>query len=122
MNPKPVIAPSRARPFWLQCLIIFAIDSAVVLLIALLFRDWGLISNLYFISSFVFFIIAAIPILSEMGTSAKLAGRAVRKGEKVGPLLKDKQVVFEQGFRTTYVYGLIGLLTFILSLVTTSWV
>jgi hypothetical protein len=119
MNLKQIPAPSARRPFWQQSLYAFGVDTAIVLFISLLFRDWGLISNLYFISSFIFLVIASIPILSEMGTSVKLAGRAVHGGEKVGPLLKEKQGIFDRGARTTYIYGLAGLVMFILSILTT---
>ena len=83
---------------------------------ALLLRDWGQISNLYFWSSILLFIIAVIPIFNELGSSAKLAGKAVRKGERVGPLLKEKQPIYERGAKTTYLYGLAGVVTFILSM------
>jgi hypothetical protein len=103
------------RPFWQQFLIILGIDTFLVLLIALILRDPGQLSNLYFWSSIILFIIAAIPILSELGSSARIAGKAIRKGEKVGEQLKVKQPAFDRGARTTYAFGLAGLVTFILS-------
>ena len=107
---------TNPRPFWQQLLILLGLNSILVFFGALLLRDWGQVSNLYFWSSILLFIIAAIPIFSELGSSAKLAGRAVRKGEKVGTLLKEKQPIFERGARTTYLYGLAGVITFILSM------
>ncbi|HLE53439.1 MAG TPA: hypothetical protein VI755_15340 [Anaerolineales bacterium] len=107
---------TNPRAFWQQLLILLGLDSIIVFFGALLLRDWGQLSNLYFWSSILLFIIAAIPIFSELGSSAKLAGRAVRKGEKVGPLLKEKQPIYERGAKTTYLFGLAGVLTFILSM------
>jgi hypothetical protein len=105
----------NARPFWQQFLIILGIDTLIVLLITLLLRDSAQLSNLYFWSSIILFIIAVIPILTELGSSARIAGKAIRKGEKVGEQLKEKQPVFDRGARTTYAFGLAGLVTFILS-------
>lgn len=105
----------NTRPFWQQFLIILGIDTLFVLVVALILRDPGQISNLYFWSSIILLIIAVIPIFTEIGSSARIAGKAIRKGEKVGEQLKEKQPVFDRGARTTYVFGLAGLVTFILS-------
>jgi hypothetical protein len=116
MNPQAYSPQTNPRPFWQQFLIILSLDSLLVFIGALLLRDFGQVSNLYFWSSIVLFIIATIPIFGEVGSSAKLAGQAVRKGEKVGHLLKEKQPIFERGAKTTYLYGLAGVVTFILSM------
>jgi hypothetical protein len=92
------------------------VDSILVFIGALLLRDWGQVSNLYFWSSVLLLIIAVIPIFSEVGSSAKLAGKAVKDGVKVGPMLKEKQPIFERGAKTTYLYGLAGIITLIFSM------
>jgi hypothetical protein len=119
MNKRPNVLTAKPRPFWQQVFIVLGIDTLAVLLGAFIFRNPGQISNLYFLSSIVLFFIAAIPIASEIGGSAKIAGRAIRHGEKVNELLRDKQVIYQQNARITYVYGLAGLVTFALSFVTT---
>lgn len=107
---------TKPRPFWLNLLIILGVDSILVFIGALLLRDWGQVSNFYFWSSVLLLIIAVIPIFSEVGSSAKLAGKAVKDGVKVGPMLKEKQPIFERGAKTTYLYGLAGIITLILSM------
>lgn len=118
VNLKP--NPTQPRPMWQGFLMVLGIDTGIVLVGALLLGNLRQISNLYFISSIVLFIIAAVPIFSEVGSSAKIAGRAVKQGEKVGPQLKEKQTTFERGAQTTYVFGLSGLAAFILSMLSLS--
>jgi len=109
---------TQPRPFWQQFLIILGIVTLTVLIMCLLMQDLGQISNLYFWSSILLFGIAAIPIFTEVGTSAKITGQAVRKGEKAGPLLAGKKAEFDRGARTTYLFGLSGLVTMVLSILT----
>ncbi|HEX9617053.1 MAG TPA: hypothetical protein VGA03_06520 [Anaerolineales bacterium] len=112
--------PTRQRPLWQGFLIVLGIDTLVVLVGALALSSLRQISNLYFLSSIVLFIIAVVPIITEVGSSAKIVGRAVKGGEKVGPQLKEKQVIFERSAQTTYVFGLAGLAAFILSMLSLS--
>jgi hypothetical protein len=112
--------PTQQRPLWQNFLIVLGIDTGIVLVGALILGNLRQISNLYFISSIVLFIIAAVPIFTEVGSSAKIAGRAVKQGEKVGPQLKEKQTSYERGAQTTYVFGLAGLAAFILSMLSLS--
>jgi multisubunit Na+/H+ antiporter MnhE subunit len=111
--------PSQ-RPVWQSFLIILGIDTLVVLLGALILGNFRQISNLYFMSSIILLIIAAVPIFTEVGSSAKIARRAVKEGEKVAPQLKEKQVVFERNAKMTYTFGLAGLAAFILSMLSLS--
>jgi hypothetical protein len=120
MNIKINPQPAQHRPLWQGFLTVLGIDTAIVLVGALILGNIGQISNLYFLSSIILFIIAAIPIVTEVGSSAKIAGKAVKEGEKVGPQLKEKQAVFERGAHTTYVFGLAGLAAFILSMLSLS--
>lgn len=118
MRQKPKVQLETPPPFWQQVLRILGIDALVVLSGALVFQDADQISNLFFISSLILFIIAAIPIATEIGGTAKLAGRAVKENKVVSSQLKDRQAIYERNAQTTYVYGLSGLITFILSFVT----
>jgi hypothetical protein len=94
------------------------LDSLLVALGAVLLRSSGQISNLYFWSSIVLFILAVIPIFSEVGASAKATGKAIKEGKKVSVLLKEKRGDFDQGARTTYLYGLSGFTALFLSILT----
>lgn len=111
-------APFSSRPLWQQFLILLGADTFLALLGALLLRDWVVVSNLYFISSGVFLLIAVIPIFLEMGSSVKLTGRALKKDEQVAALLKDKQADYERGARATYAFGLAGIAAFVLAILT----
>jgi hypothetical protein len=106
------------RPFWQRYLLVIGVDSLIVALGALLFRNLSQISNLYFWSSIFLFIIAVIPIFTEAGTSAKATGKALREGQKVGNLLKEKQGDFDKGAQITYLYGLSGFTALLLSILT----
>ncbi len=118
MNQESEQSATIMRPFWKWLLIVIGIDSLIVLFGSLLLGDFGQISNLYFWSSFVLFVVAVIPIVTEIGGSAKIASRAVRKGENVSQLTKKKQLVYEQRANITYVFGVAGILSFFLSLIT----
>ena len=64
------------------------------------------------------FIIAAIPIFFEVGSSAKIIGKSLKEGDEAGSQMKDKQKTFDQGARITYLFGLSGITTFILAFLT----
>lgn len=121
MDPNDkVIRPKPQRPFWLLYLTIIGIDTVVVLIGSLILGNLRQMSNLYFLSTLLFFIVAAIPIFTELGTSARIAGKAIKDGEQVGSQLKEKQPAFDRGARITYLFGLAGITTFILAILTLS--
>ena len=105
-------------PRWLQTLIVLAISSALVFLIAILLGDLRYVSNLYFYATVTLFIIAIIPIILEIVSSGKIASKAVRKGENVSEVLKEKQKVYKQRANITYVFGFSGIIAFLLSIIT----
>ena len=118
MDPKIKLEQSKQRPFWQQYLLIIGIDTLIVFLGSLLLGDLRQMTNLYFWSTLILLVIAAVPILTEVGTSAKIAGKAIKDGEEVGSQLKEKQSSFDRGARITYLFGLAALTTFILAFVT----
>jgi hypothetical protein len=105
------------RPFWLEYLRVMGIDAAIVLFISIIL-GFHQISNLFFFSSAVLFIIAVIPIFSDVGASAK----AIRKARKDSVPFEgktDAQVKkAEFGWRTTILFSLAGITTFVLSILT----
>jgi len=106
------------RPFWQQYLLIMSIVTVLVLVGLLILGDLRQVSNLYFWSTLVLLIIAAVPVFTEVGTSVKIAGKAIKDGEKVGSQLKEKQPAFDRGARITYLFGLSAFTTFILAILT----
>lgn len=118
MEPKDKFNLSKPqRPFWQQYLMVISIDTLIVFIGAIILGNLRQMSNLYFWSTFIFFIIAAIPVFSEVGTTVKVAGKAIKDGEKIGSQLKEKQAAFDRGARITYVFGLAGITTFILAFI-----
>jgi len=117
MKPKRnIFYELSQRPFWQQYLIIIIADTAIVFIGSLLLGDLRQMSNLYFWSTLIMFIIAAVPVFFEVGTSFKIAGKAFKDGEKVGSKIKDKQPVFDRGARITFLFGLSGITTFLLAI------
>jgi len=96
-------------------LLILGIDTVIVFIDSLILGNLQQMSNLYFWSTLIFFIIASIPVFTEVGTSAKIAGKALKDGEKVGTQQKEKQPAFDRDTRITYLFGLAGISTFILA-------
>jgi uncharacterized membrane protein YhaH (DUF805 family) len=103
------------KPFWQLYLLILLIVTTLVLLGALLFGDIRQMSNLYFWSTLIMFIIAAIPIFFEIGSSARIIGRSLKEGDEIGDQMKNKKQTFDRGARITYLFGLTGITTFILA-------
>lgn len=109
----------KERPFWARYLLILAVDSLIVFgLSGLIYLLGGSnqISNLYFLSSLVFFVIAVVPVFSDMSGSMKVAGKTL-KGDDTEDLAKQQASKSEQGARTTYLYGLVGITVLILSII-----
>ena len=121
MDPDHKMTQAKPQhPFWQQYLMIIVIDTIIVFIGSLILGDLRQMSNLYFWSTLILFIIAAVPIFTEVGTSAKIAGKALKDGEKVGSQLKEKQPAFDRGARITYLFGLAGFTTLILALLALS--
>ena len=114
---KPAEQHSQ-RPFLLQYLMIMGVVTIIVIVGSLLLGNIRQISNLYFWSTLILFIIAALPIFTEVGSSAKTVGKALKAGEKVGEQLKEKKTTFDRGARITYLFGLSGITTFVLAILT----
>ena len=119
MEPKPnLLLEQLEKPFWQLYLILLLLDTTLVLIGSLLLGDIRQMSNLYFLSTMIMFIIAVIPIFFEIGSSAKLIGRSLKDGEEVGEEMKTKKKTFDRGARITYLFGSTGITTFILAFLT----
>lgn len=109
----------KERPLIVRYFILLAIDSIIVFGLSFVIQILGgsnQVSNFYFLSAFVFFVIAAIPIFTEMGGSIRVAGK-VLKGEEAEELVAKQKEKSQSGMKTTYLYGMLGITTFILALV-----
>jgi hypothetical protein len=117
MQPRQnVLLEILERPFWQLYLSLIVMDSALVIIGSIILGSLQRMSDLYFWSTLILLIVAALPILFELGTSAKIAGKAIKDGEKVGSQLKDKKATFDLGARITYLFGLAGITTFIFAI------
>jgi hypothetical protein len=117
MNANPNLKQTEPRPFWQRYLVIIGIDSVLVVIGSLLLGDLRQITNLYFYSTIILLVIAAIPILTEVGSSAKIVGKSLKDGEETGTQLKEKKPQYDRGARTTYLFGFAALTTFILAII-----
>ena len=108
------------RPFWQQYLMVIGIVTIIALIGSLILGNIRQMTNLYFYSTLILFIIAAVPVFTEVGSSAKIAAKALIDRESVGPQLKEKKPAFDRGARITYLFGLSGITTFILAILTLS--
>jgi len=108
------------RPFWQQYLMVIGIVTIIALIGSLILGNIRQMTNLYFYSTLILFIIAAVPVFTEVGSSVKIAGKALIDRESVGPQLKEKKPAFDRGARITYLFGLSGITTFILAILTLS--
>lgn len=115
---KVITELQKERPFWMRYLLILAVDSLIVLgLSGIIYLLGGSnqISNLYFLSALVFFVIAVVPIFSDMSGSLKVAGKSL-KGEDTKEMAAEQAGKSERGARTTYLYGLVGITVLFLSI------
>lgn len=107
------------RPFWVRYLLLLAVDSLIVLILSgviYLLGGSNQISNLYFLSALVFFVIAVVPVFSDMGGNIRVAGKTL-KGEDTEELAKKHASKSQMGARTTYLYGLVGITVLVLSII-----
>ncbi len=103
---------------WKLVVIILILSSALVIIASLALGNIRYVSNLYFYCTLLLFIIAVIPIVLEIANSAKIASKAIRKDQQVSEILKEKQKTFERRANVTYAFGISGIGTFLLSIIT----
>ena len=105
-------------PKWKLVLIILILSSLLVFITSLALGNIRYVSNLYFYCTLLLFIIAVIPIVLEIASSARIASKAIRKDQQVSEILKEKQKTFERRANVTYAFGISGIGTFLLSIIT----
>jgi hypothetical protein len=109
------------RPFWQELGIILGLDIAAVALLSLIFMLIGSqqfvvwLSNLFFISSVGFLIVAVIPMFGDMGDSGKILKQMKKEGKIVS---RETMIDLDQErrrARMTYSYGLAAVAAFVLA-------
>lgn len=113
MKTKPPIA----RPFWLNLLLILGTVTLIALIGGTLIGGLAMISNLYFIGAVVLWIIAVIPIFTEVGGNTRITIKARRAGENPKELIQAEEGKYKRGSRITYLYGLSGFICFVLAII-----
>lgn len=104
------------RPFWQQYLFLIGIDTLIVLTAKLIFGGVQIASDLYFISSGIFILIAILPIFTEIGSNVRAASQ-LAKGQDIKEINRLQEENLRFGTRITYLFGLVGLTAFLLALI-----
>lgn len=110
--------PSPPRSFLRDLLLILGTVVLIVVLIALVLGDIQQISNIFFIGSFLLWLVAAYPIFSELWTNAKITIKAQQQGENARELIKNREPAYQRRARLTYLFGLSGFICFFFAIVT----
>jgi hypothetical protein len=115
---KPNRNAASSRPFWLNALILLAGASLACYVLSLVTSIS--LSNLYFLTGFLFLVVAAVPIFTEVGGNARTGLQARREGKQIREALQAQQASgrYSQGTRTTFLFGVSGFICFILAVAT----
>ncbi len=110
--PGAPLGPRRSdRAEFLRRLgVLVGLAVGVSALLALLSGQFGAagVSNFLFLSAFVLLVIAALPIVSEVGSGVALMGQAALEHKSLGALLAGERQKRERGAQRTFLYGLAG--------------
>jgi len=110
------------RQKWLQfgwgVLKILGAATGVAVLVSLGLRSTRQVSNVYFISMSICWVIAAIPALREIGGNTRITLKNLGQGEKARQLIHAREEAYRAGARRMYMFGVGGMLCFILAVLT----
>jgi len=109
---------SSPRPFWLNLILILGVVTLIGIVSYLVVQDTGAISNVYFLGTFVLWIIAVVPAFGEVGGNVKIRANARKTGKDVKQLINAQEGKYQQGGRVTFLFGLAGFICFALAFVT----
>lgn len=115
---KPSVKTRPARPFWLDAILLLAGASLVCYVLSILTRIS--LSNYYFLAGVLFLVVAVVPIFSEVGGNARTGLQARREGKQVRDAIREQQDSgrYNEGTRTTFLFGISGFVCFILAVAT----
>jgi hypothetical protein len=105
------------RPIWQGFLIIIGTVSVIAIAGLFLFNTGAAASNVYFIAAVVLWIISVGPVFGEMGGNARLTRKAQREGLDRKELVMGQEDKYRRGWRVTFLYGMSGIICFILAFV-----
>ena len=106
------------RPFWLDVLILLAGTSVVGWILSLV--SSVLLSDVYFVAAASFLVVSAVPIFTEMGGNARVGRQARKEGRRPIEAIQEREKSgrYDRGTRITFLFGLSGLICFILAILT----
>jgi len=114
----PVPKNISGRPFWLSALILLTVASVVGYLLS---RVTGIsLSNLYFLMGTLFLLVSVFPVFAEVGGNARTSIKARQERKEVRAAIQEQQKSgrYAKGTRITFLYGICGIICFILAFVT----
>ncbi|HNB54935.1 MAG TPA: hypothetical protein PK530_23500 [Anaerolineales bacterium] len=106
------------RPFWLNLLLIVGGVTLIGLIGFVFVRNTGIVSNAYFVGAFFLWIAALVPAFGEMSGNVKIRTEARKTGKDAKRMIQDAEEKYQQGGRTTFLFGLAGFICFILAFLT----
>mgnify|MGYP001450007822 CR=1 FL=1 len=110
---KFIFAP---RPFWLNLIILVGIVTLIGFIWFLFTRNVSALSNTFFLGAFVLWLVAVVPAFGEMGSNIKIHIDARKEKKDALTMLREAEQKYQEGGRITYLFGLSGLICFILAL------
>lgn len=110
--------PRPPLPFGLSVLGLVLGPGALGLLLTLF--TGILISNVFFIAAILYLLVAVVPIFTEVGGNARAGLQARREGKAARDVIAgfEKAGKYSSGTRITFIFGLSGLLCFVLAVLT----
>lgn len=109
---------STPRPFWLNLLLIVGGVTLIGFIWYVFVPNIGVLSNTYFLGAFFLWIAALVPAFGEMSGNVKIRSEARKAGKDAKPMIQAAEEKYQQGGRTTFLFGLAGFICFILAFVT----
>lgn len=105
------------RPFWANLLLIIGLVTLAGLVFSLFTRSFTALSNTYFLATLVLWIVAVVPAFTETGGNLKIRASARKTGKDAKEMIHAQEEKYQKGGRVTFLFGLAGLLCFILAFV-----
>ena len=105
------------RPLVVNLILILGAVTLIALIAYALSGSSNAISNVYFISAFLLWVVAVIPLFTEVGGNTKLRLQARKEGKNVYELISEQEEKYQRGGRVTFLYGSAGFICFFLAFV-----
>ena len=109
---------SSPRPFWLNVILIIGAITLIGTIWALIAQNIDAISNTYFLSTLVLWIVAIVPAIGEMGGNVKIRVEARKSGKDAKQMINAEEGKYQRGGKVTFLFGFAGFICFILAFAT----